>query len=104
MSRWIGSQCVAPNGYVIPNNCKQHCSDVPPVDCNTSCVVPTEVWKTSRFNFLDRTPVTPDTCTHDHYEFIAKEFPSAVCVTYPVDVIKFIVVLMLLIVIGIQML
>ena len=25
----IGSECVAPNGYIIPNNCKQHCSDVP---------------------------------------------------------------------------
>ena len=78
----IGSQCVAPNGYIIPNNCKQHCSSSPPVDCNTSCDIPTESWKKSRFNYLDRdTIVTPDTCNHSMYTFTGKEYPSAVCVT-----------------------
>ena len=73
------STCARSQCYVVPNNCKQHCSSQPPVDCN-SCdnVLP---YKSSAFNFVDRKPViVPDTKEHSFYDFTGKEYPGVVCV------------------------
>tara|TARA_B100001093_G_scaffold261990_1_gene250397 strand:- start:7878 stop:13442 length:5565 start_codon:yes stop_codon:yes gene_type:complete len=73
------STCARPQCYVVPNNCKQHCSSLPPVDCN-SCdnVLP---YKSSAFNFVDQKPVIiPDTKDHSFYDFTGKEYPGVVCV------------------------
>ena len=74
------SACVTPQCYIVPNSCKQHCSSLPPVDCN-SCdnVLP---YKSSAFNFVDRSPViVPDTKEHSFYDFTGKEYPGVVCVS-----------------------
>ena len=73
------SACVTPQCYIVPNSCKQHCSSLPPVDCN-SCdnVLP---YKSSAFNFVDRSPViVPDTKEHSFYDFTGKEY-GVVCVS-----------------------
>jgi hypothetical protein len=74
------SACVNPQGYVVPNNCKQHCSTLPPTDCNTCSDL--VAYNSSQFNFVDHDPVqTPATATHSFYDFTGKEYPSTVCCT-----------------------
>ena len=68
------SACVTPQCYIVPNSCKQHCSNATTRDCN-SCddVLP---YKSSAFNFVDRKAVIvlSDTKEHSFYDFTGKEY------------------------------